>query len=96
MVTSSGGAYLLAMASISSDVLGFFMASLQIKDESLSPFLKNMMMDLSSTSEKMFLLLHKHWMNSRRDSLLLYDVGQVPIDSCLLASGLEVTDELST
>jgi hypothetical protein len=36
------------------------MASLQIKDESLSPFLKNMMIDFSSTSRMMFLLLQKH------------------------------------
>jgi hypothetical protein len=34
--------YLLVIANISSDVLGFFMVSLRIKDKSLSPFLKNM------------------------------------------------------
>jgi hypothetical protein len=31
--------------------------SLQIEDEYLSPFLKNMMINFSSTSEMMFLLL---------------------------------------
>jgi hypothetical protein len=34
-VASSTRAYLLVIANISSDVLGFFMVSLQIKDESL-------------------------------------------------------------
>jgi hypothetical protein len=56
-VTSSVRAYLLAIANISSDVLRFFMVSLRIREESLSPFVKNMMIDLSSTSEMMFLLL---------------------------------------
>jgi hypothetical protein len=37
-VASSARAYLLAMASIASDVLGFFMATLQIMVGSLSPF----------------------------------------------------------
>jgi hypothetical protein len=60
MVASSGRAYLLVIANISLDVLGLFMASLRIKYESLSPFLKNMMIDLSSTSGRMFLLLQKH------------------------------------
>jgi hypothetical protein len=67
-VTSSPREYLLAIANISFDVLGFFMVSLQSKDEPLSPFLKNMIMDLSSTSGVMFLLLQKCWMNSQRDS----------------------------
>jgi hypothetical protein len=67
-VTSSARAYLLTIASIYSDVLGFFMVSLQIKDESLSPFLKNIIINLSSTSGMRFLLLQKHWMNSRSDS----------------------------
>jgi hypothetical protein len=31
----------LAIANICSDVMEFFMVSLQIRDESLSPFLKN-------------------------------------------------------
>jgi hypothetical protein len=44
-------------ANIASDVLGFFMASLRIKDGSQSPFLKNITMDLSLTSGMMFLLL---------------------------------------
>jgi hypothetical protein len=57
MVASSARAYLLAISNISLDVLGLFMVSLWIKDESLSPFLKNMMIDLSSTSGMMFLLL---------------------------------------
>jgi hypothetical protein len=56
-ITSSVRAYLLAMVNIASDVLGFFMASLRIRDGSLSPILKNMIIDLSSTSRKIFLLL---------------------------------------
>jgi hypothetical protein len=56
-VASLSRAYLLAMANIASDVLGFFMVRLCIKDGSLSPFLKNITIDLSSTSEMMFLLL---------------------------------------
>jgi hypothetical protein len=67
-VTSTARAYLLAIANISFDVLGFFMVSLRIKDESLRPFLKNMIIDLSSTSGIMFLLLQKRWINSWRDS----------------------------
>jgi hypothetical protein len=51
--------YLLVIANISSDVLGFFMVSLRIKDKSVSPFLKNMIIDLSSTFRIMFLLLQK-------------------------------------
>jgi hypothetical protein len=64
-VTSSARAYLLAMENISFDVLGFFMMSLRIKDESLSPFLKNITIDLSSTSGMTSLLLQNRWMNSR-------------------------------
>jgi hypothetical protein len=60
--------YLLAMANIYADILGFFMVSLRIKDESLSPFLKNIIIDLSSISRMRFLLLQKHWMNSQSDS----------------------------
>jgi hypothetical protein len=67
-VASSARAYLLEIANISSDVLGFFMVSLRIKDESLSVFLKNMMIDLLSTSRMIFLLLQKCWINSQRDS----------------------------
>jgi hypothetical protein len=44
------------------------MVSLRIKDESLSPFFKNITIDLSSTSRMIFLLLQNHWMNSQRDS----------------------------
>jgi hypothetical protein len=40
------------------------MVSLWIKDESLSPFLKNITIDLSSTYGMIFLLLQNHWMNS--------------------------------
>jgi hypothetical protein len=58
-VASSARAYLLAIDNISLDVMGFFMASLMIKDESLSPFLNNIMIDFLSTSEMMFLLLQK-------------------------------------
>jgi hypothetical protein len=57
MVPYLARAYLLVIANISSDALGFFMARLRIKDESLSHFLKNMMIDLSSTSGMVFLLL---------------------------------------
>jgi hypothetical protein len=67
-VTSSARVYLLAMENIYFDVLGFFMASFWIWEESLSPFLKNIMINLSSTSGMTFLLLQKHWMYSRRDS----------------------------
>jgi hypothetical protein len=71
-VTSSGRAYLLAIASICFEVLRFFMASLRIKDEFLSPFLKNMIIDLSSTSGMRLLLLQQHRMNSRSDSLFFW------------------------
>jgi hypothetical protein len=67
-VASPSRAYLLAMVNIALDVLGFFMVSLRIRTGSLSPFLKNMMIDLSSTSGMIFLLLQKHWMNSQMDS----------------------------
>jgi hypothetical protein len=67
-VASSAKAYLLAMVSIASDILWFFMESLQIRDGSLSPFLENITMDLSSTSGMTFVLLQKRWMNSQRDS----------------------------
>jgi hypothetical protein len=67
-VASSTRAYLLAVANISFDVMGFFMVSLWIKDESLSPFLKNITMDLPSTSGMMFVFLQNGWLNSRRDS----------------------------
>jgi hypothetical protein len=59
-VASSTRVYLLVVENISSDVLGFFMASLWIKDESLSPLLKSMMIDLSLSSRMTFLLLQKH------------------------------------
>jgi hypothetical protein len=67
-VASLARVYLLVIANISFDVLGFFMVSLQIREESLSHFLKNMTIDLSSTSRMMFLLLQNCWMNSQRDS----------------------------
>jgi hypothetical protein len=56
-VASSTRAYFLVMTSISSDDLGFFMASLQIKNRPVGPFLKNMMINLSSTFRMTFLLL---------------------------------------
>jgi hypothetical protein len=56
-VSSSAKAYLLVMANITSDILEFFMVSLWIKDKYLSSFLKNIIIDLSSTSGMMFLLL---------------------------------------
>jgi hypothetical protein len=43
------------------------MVSFWIREESLSPFLKNIMIDLSSTSGMTFLLLQKHWMYPQRD-----------------------------
>jgi hypothetical protein len=43
------------------------MVTLWITDGSLSPFLKNMKIDLSSTSGMIFLLLQKCWMNYWRD-----------------------------
>jgi hypothetical protein len=67
-VASSPRAYLLAMENIASDVLGFFMVGLWIKDGSLSPFLNYITIDLLSTSKMMFLLSQNHWMNSRRNS----------------------------
>jgi hypothetical protein len=68
MVASSARAYLLVMVNIASDVLGFFMVSLWIRDGYLSLFLKNITIDLLSTSEIIFLLLQNHWMNSQRVS----------------------------
>jgi hypothetical protein len=67
-VTSSARAYLLVMENIYSDILGFFMVSFRIREESLCPFLKNIMIDLSTTTGVAFLLLQKRWMYSRRDS----------------------------
>jgi hypothetical protein len=67
-VSSYARAYLMVMANISSDIVGSFVVSLRIKDESLSPFLKNTMIDLSSTSGVMFLLLQKCWIYYRSDS----------------------------
>jgi hypothetical protein len=71
-VTSSTRVYLLAIANICSDVLEFFMVSLQINNESLSPFLKNIIIDLSSTSGMRFLLLQKRWINSQSDCPLFW------------------------
>jgi hypothetical protein len=42
--------------------------SFWIREESLSPFLKIITIDMSSTSGMTFLLLQKHWMYSQRDS----------------------------
>jgi hypothetical protein len=67
-VVSSAKAYLLAMVKIASDILRFFMVRFQNRTESLSPFIKNMTIDLSSTSRIIFLLLQKHEMDSWRDS----------------------------
>jgi hypothetical protein len=63
-----GQGILVVMVNIASDVLGIFMGSLQIRDGSLSPFLKNITIELLSTSGMIFLLLQKSWMNSWRDS----------------------------
>jgi hypothetical protein len=67
-VASSARAYLLVMENIYSDLLGFFMVSFWIREESLSPFLRNIIINLSSTSGMTFLLLQKWWMYSQRDS----------------------------
>jgi hypothetical protein len=66
--TSSTMSYLFAMANISFDILRFFMKSLQIREESMSLFLKNKKIGLSSTLGMIFLLLQNHWMNTWRDS----------------------------
>jgi hypothetical protein len=58
-VTSSARAYLLVMANIASDILGFFRVSFRIRARSLSPFLKNMTIDSSLTPGIIFLLLQK-------------------------------------
>jgi hypothetical protein len=50
-------AYLLAMANIASYILGLFMVNFWIRAGSQSPFLKNMTIDLSSTSRMIFNLL---------------------------------------
>jgi hypothetical protein len=71
-VATSTRAYLLAMVNIAFDVLGFFMEILWIKDGSMSPFLKNIMIDLSSTARMIFPLLQKCWMNSRMDTPLFW------------------------
>jgi hypothetical protein len=60
-VISSTKAYLLTMANIAFYILEFFMMSLWIKDGALSPFLKNITIDLSSTARMMFLLLQNRW-----------------------------------
>jgi hypothetical protein len=60
--------YLLVMMNIVSDILVFFMMSLWIRDGSLSPFLKNITIDLSSIVGVIFLLLQKCWMNPQKDS----------------------------
>jgi hypothetical protein len=48
---------------------GGYMASFRIREESRSPFLKNITIDLSSTSMMTFFSLQKHWMYSQSDSL---------------------------
>jgi hypothetical protein len=56
-IASSAKAYLLVMENICSDILRFFIESFQIREESPSPFLRNITIDLSSTSRMIFLLL---------------------------------------
>jgi hypothetical protein len=58
----------IGMENICSNILWFFMASFRIRKESLSAFLKNITVELSSTSGMTFLLLQKHRMYSQRDS----------------------------
>jgi hypothetical protein len=57
-VVSSARAYLVAIANISSDILGFFMASLQINDESLleeqvNRFVADLQDDVSLVTKKL-------------------------------------------
>jgi hypothetical protein len=59
---------MLAMENSYSNILGFFMVSFWIREEPLSPFLKNIIIDLLSASGMTFLLLQNRWMNSCRDS----------------------------
>jgi hypothetical protein len=89
-VASSARAYLLAMTNIAYDVLGFFMMSLRIRARSLSPFFKNMTIDLSSNSRMTFLLLQKCWMKSQRDSPFFC---MMLARSQMCACGMEVTGE---
>jgi hypothetical protein len=63
------------MVNIASDVLGFFMVSLGIRDGSLSPFLKNMTIDLSLTSEIISLVAEMLDKLPEGLSLLLDDAG---------------------
>jgi hypothetical protein len=80
------------MANISSYILRFFMASLQIKDESQSPFLKKhnnklvvgLWDDVSFVVESLDELLEGL-------SLLQDDTAHVPVDSRMCARGVEVT-----
>jgi hypothetical protein len=58
-VDYSARAYLLVIENICSNVLGFFKVSFWIREEPLSPFLKNITIDFSSTSRMAFLLLQK-------------------------------------
>jgi hypothetical protein len=56
-VAASARVYLLVMENICFNVLRFFLVSFQIREQFLSPFLKNITIDLSSTSRMTFLLL---------------------------------------
>jgi hypothetical protein len=63
----------LAIANISSNILGFFMVSLWIKDESLleehdNRLVVNLANSLWIKDEFLGFLLQKHWINSQRDS----------------------------
>jgi hypothetical protein len=81
-VASSARAYQLVMASISSDVLGFFIASFRIKEGSLSPFLKNItngfVIDLRDDVPLVEEALNEFL---KGFSLLLHDTSEVPVDS---------------
>jgi hypothetical protein len=70
------------MASISSDVLGFFTASFWIKEGSLSPFLKNItngfVIDLRDDVPLVEEVLNEFL---KGFSLLLHDTSEVPVDS---------------
>jgi hypothetical protein len=77
------------MANIASDVLGFFMVSFQIRAGSLSPFLKNMTIHLSSTSVMIEALNEL----PKGLSLLLDNTSQIPVNSQMCTCGAEVAGE---
>jgi hypothetical protein len=81
------------MAVISSSILGFFMVSLGIREESMSPFLKNITIDLSATSRMMFFFAKSLDEFQEGLSFLLDDTSQIPVDTQACACGAEGTGE---